>query len=81
MVKNLIIKLVDLWEKWSVFPKLLCQNLRFMFTSAYRDEVRCEQNLVEPDIGDGDDGVEITFSEYWDHNLDVSIDGEPIIHN
>lgn len=76
MIRKKVVDLIDLWEKSSLLPKLLCQNLRFMFTSAYRDEVLTP--LLEDDPEEVD-GSLIEFPTYWNPKLkDNSIDGDEI---
>ena len=74
-IRKTVVALIDLWDKWTVLPKLLCQNLRFMFTAAYRDEVTVPL-VDEPEEVDG---KLIEFSTYWNPQLKHdSIDGAEI---
>lgn len=84
MVRKTVYELVDLWAKWGVFSQLMCQNLRYMFTSAYQQEIM---------MGDGSfstsqqeehdknfDGEPIDFEKYWNTSfVDDHVDGDPIV--
>lgn len=81
MVRKIVIGLVDLWEKWGAIPKLLCQNLRFMFTSAYRDELLIPPNIERHsnESFTNFDGGKIDFKQYWNSELiDSNVDGAEI---
>lgn len=77
-VKKLVAQLIDLWEKWGVFSKLLCQNLRFMFTKAYQEEISNGLEL-EHESESGADGSAVIFESYWSPDLlNPEVDGAPI---
>lgn len=82
-VRKTLYELFDLWAKWGVFSQLLCQNLRYMFTSAYQEEVMLWDELPPEstnleEMGDCD-GENIAFDPYWNPRLfDSSLDGNPI---
>lgn len=81
MVRKTVYELFDLWAKWGVFSQLMCQNLRYMFTTAYQEELLMGNSNVQTDENaDHYDGEPIDFQPYWKKsNLDNDIDGDPIV--
>ena len=77
LIKRSVFELISLWEKWSVLPRLLCQNLRFLFSEESRVMISGELEVTtELDI----DGSPIITEGFYDPRLvNSDLDGEPIV--
>lgn len=75
-IKRSVFELINLWEKWSVLPRLLCQNLRFLFTEESRVVLGEDDHPAEEPV----DGHPLDTSLF--HNdliIDEELDGLPIL--
>ena len=84
MVRRIVVQLVDLWEKWAAFSRLLCQNYRELFTLSRHEDL----TESEGDVGDeeeenpGIDGVPLNVDLFYSSDLvNTNIDGDPIFVN
>jgi len=78
-IKRLVFELVNLWEKWSVLPGLLCQNLRFLFTEESRLILGEHENSLEESENIDGHPLDTRLLHRNPNVLNEDLDGLPIL--